>query len=225
VLTSTDLSVTTGFSNSTNPTDVDKIFSDNNSNIFSLTDKDFYYEIFDLLNNIRYDFVPKMTFDWYSDKTVTVTTPESSYVQNIFNLTTLGAYDTEFSGEAFFNSYSTFNDLTTIPTSTSTLISPHLSGRVLFNTIWKNGQFNTGVNNSNSAYTAHLVSSRWLSGRFRGSWDTPRFLDHFALRQESVFLGGIFGDAISGDANSSLTAVWNDGLFLGGTWRTGQFPC
>lgn len=191
------------------------------SSIFSVAELpglglDYYYEIENVTTAQRFSLIPKQTFSWYSQSSFSLTPGTELFKIDNYPTTPLSNYSTEFDGTAIFKSYSAYN-------SNNQLISPHLSGRVLYNTIWRNGQFNVGVNSSNSAYTAHLVSSRWLSGKFKGSWDTPDYIDHTAIRQESVFLGGSFGDQIIGDANSNLTAIWNDGLFLGGTWKSGQF--
>lgn len=196
---------------------------DNFGEFFKLNNYNYYGIITNLDTNLEFVLIPQQIFNWYLVTTTTVPSGTEIYVQNNYPLTSIQPYHTQFNGESFVNSYSAFDDLALTSNSTNTLISPNVSGRVLYNTIWRNGQFNVGSNNQNSAYTAYLVSSRWLSGRFRGSWDTPRYFDNYALRQESLFIGGIFGDTVTGDTNSSKTAIWNDGLFLGGDWKNGQF--
>jgi hypothetical protein len=177
---------------------------------------EYCYNVTDIVTSQLFVLIPKQTFNWSITSSFSLTPGKEVFEINSYPTTPLVDYTTEFDGTAIFKSYSAFN-------TSNVQISPHVSGRVLYNTIWRNGQFNVGVNSSNSAYTAHLVSSRWLSGTFKGSWDTPDYIDHMAIREESVFLGGSFGEQIFGDSNSSLTAIWNDGLFLGGTWKSGQF--
>lgn len=191
--------------------------------LFDIVDNGYYYDLINLLSISNHILIPKQTFNWNTVSTLTLTPGAQQYQTLIYPLTPLGSYRTAFDNIPVFYSYSAYNDLATTQSNTNTLISPHVSGRVLYNTIWRNGQFNVGNDTTNSAYTAHLVSSRWMKGNFAGSWSTPRYLDNYAIRQESLFFGGVFGAQVFGDVNSSLTAIWHNGLFLGGTWQTGVF--
>jgi len=83
-------------------------------------------------------------------------------------------------------------------------LSPYLTARVLYNTILHE---NVSFNNGGTPFTAHVVNTRWKSGLFLGSWDTPFYFDHSIKKGFSVFLDGIF------EGN------FYDGFFLGGIFR------
>jgi len=91
-----------------------------------------------------------------------------------------------------------------INTRGNQVLSPYVTGRVLFETI-----VNTDVsfNANGTAESGHVVSTRWKNGLFIGSWDAPRYLNYNIITKYSVFISGIF------------EGKFYDGFFLGGTFR------
>jgi hypothetical protein len=89
-------------------------------------------------------------------------------------------------------------------TDQNQVLTPYLTGRVLYNTILHEDVL---FNNIGTPFTAHVVNTRWKSGLFLGSWDAPFYFDHKVKEGFSVFLDGIF------EGN------FYDGFFLGGIFR------
>lgn len=91
-----------------------------------------------------------------------------------------------------------------INTRGNQILSPYVTGRVLYDTIINN---DVSFNANGTAESGHVVSTTWKNGLFVGSWDAPTYIDYTIISKYSLFVGGIF------------EGKFYDGFFLGGTFR------
>lgn len=125
---------------------------------------------------------------------ITIITNNNFKKLNAINIPTL---DKSYNFSILIKGYKVINSLGT------QILTPYITSRILYNTIISgNVQFNT----NGSIYSSHLVSSRWNSGLFVGTWDAPFYFDHKIIDKYSVFINGTF------------QGNFYDGFFLGGTF-------
>lgn len=179
-----------------------------------------------LINNLNEFYAVDITYDNNTPEmiyayNILYTKPNDSdvYSANVISTTELPEFKAVLDSEPLFNAYYKEIEKTESNLVLYDLYSPFVSGRVLKNMIWRDGQWNYGSDTRNLGYTAFLVSSKWLSGNFNGSWDTPDYFNHSVINEESMFIGGIFGN----DTTDIVSSTWHNGLFLGGTWVSGYF--
>jgi len=177
------------------------------------------------LNNLvvyefNYTSVPANEMTYNLINTYLVEKGEEIYNTSIISTTKLPAFKTAFDTTPIFNSYYKEIEINENNNITYQLYSPFLSGRVLKNMIWRDGNWNTGEDTRNLGFTAFLISSKWLSGEFTGSWHTSDYFNHTVIDAPSLFIGGIFGNNANNDVISS---TWHNGIFLGGIWVDGSF--